>query len=84
VLAKIWFSDFQIKNGTPTVRCTTSSPHIHENEMKFKLQRAKKSFLFLAWRHFQINIANNRSQRCGMLSIYMGSVGKDFGLQNFK
>ena len=33
---RFWYSDFEIKNGTPTIRCTTSSPHIHGNEIKLK------------------------------------------------
>jgi len=81
---RFWYSNFEIKNGTPTKRCTTSSPHIHGNEIKLKLQWAQKSFIFLDWRYFQINKTNNRSQRWGVLSYYMGSHDKDFGIQILK
>jgi len=33
---------------------------------------------------FPINKTNNRSQKWGVLSIYIGSAGKDFGFQIFK
>jgi len=29
-----WSKDFQMKNGIYTIICTTSSPHLHVNELK--------------------------------------------------
>jgi len=40
-------------------------------------------FVFLAWRHRQIKKIKQPLQMWGVVPNYMGSSGKDFGLQHF-
>jgi len=68
---------------TPSIRSTTTSPHIHAHKIKLKCVRADMGFVFLAWRHRQIKKSNNPSQMWGVIANYMGSSDTNFGLHNF-
>jgi len=60
---------------TPSIRSTTTSPHIHAHKIKLKWVRVDMGFVFLAWRHRQIKKSNNPSQMWGVVANYMGSSG---------